>query len=452
MPTNDKNEVKSPRMTNKANKSRHEKEQKTIKWLKIGGIAVIAVIILILVIGAVYEYVYLPNKTLATVEDQNISVTQFQEGVRFQRSNLISNYNYMAQLYQSFGMAMDETTRNSYESQLSEAYAPILGQQVYSSMVNQLVLDYGAKDAGISVSDEEVAKELQSMWSYFPEGTSTPAPTSEPFANTPTVSEEQKALLNYTETPTITSTVQLEDNLSSLESSGVLEGPIASATPEATLTATAPAESPTPTLDFSPTPSLTPTTYSEEMYQENLEGQFAGNTYYSKDFFEKQIYYQLLQGKVEDSLKENIGTEADMVWARHILVATEDEAKAVIERLNNGEEWNEIAAEVSTDTSNNITGGDLGWFMKGAMVEPFETAAFAQEVGTYSQEPVQSDFGYHIIQIVGHEVRPLTSAEQDSAVTNAYNAWLEEAKAKLNVKTGTDWMDYVPTDPQLSAF
>ena len=451
MPTNDKNEVISPRMTNKANKSRHEKEQKTIKWVKIGGIAVIAVIILLLIFGALYEFVYKPNKTLATVQDEKINVTQFQEAVRFQRSNLISNYSYMAQLYQSFGMAMDETTKSSYESQLSEAYAPILGQQVYSSMVNQLVLDYGAKDAGISVSDEEVSKELQSMWSYFPEGTSTPAPTSEPFANTPTVSEEQKALLNYTETPTITPTIQIED-ISSLESSGPLEGTIATATPEATLTATAPAESPTPTQDLSPTPSLTPTTYSEEMYQENLEGQFAGNTYYSKDFFEKQIYYQLLQGKVEDSLTENIGTEADMVWARHILVATEDEAKAVIERLNNGEKWNTIAAEVSLDTSNNTTGGDLGWFMKGAMVEPFENAAFAQEVGTYSQEPVQSDFGYHIIQIVGHEVRPLTSADQENAVTNAYNEWLEEAKSKLNVKTSSDWMDFVPTDPQLSAY
>lgn len=451
MPTNDKKEVIPPRMKSKASKSRHEKEQKTIKWLKIGGIAVIVVIVLLLIIGALYEYVYIPNKSLATVEDKNINVTQFQEAVRFQRSNLISNYNYMAQLYQSFGMAMDETTKNSYESQLSETYAPILGQQVYSAMVNQLVLDYGAKDAGISVSDEEVAKELQSMWSYFPEGTSTPSPTSEPFANTPTVSEEQKALLNYTETPTITPTIQIED-ISSLESSGPLEGTIASATPEATLTATAPSESPTPTQDLSPTPSLTPTTYSEEMYQQNLEGQFAGNTYYSRDFFEKQIYYQLLQGKVEDSLEENIGAEADMVWARHILVATEDEAKAVIERLNNGEEWNEIAAEVSTDTSNNTTGGDLGWFMMGAMVEPFETAAFAQEVGTYSQEPVQSDFGFHIIQIVGHEVRPLTSTEKENAVTNAYNAWLEEARSKLNVKTGTDWMDFVPTEPQLSAF
>ncbi len=455
MSIKDQKEVKHPRAMNKANRSRHEKEMDQIKWLKIGGIAVIALIVITLIVGAIIEFVYKPNKTLATVQDEKVNVTEFQEAVRYQRVNLISNYNYMAQLYQSFGMQMDKATRNNYESQLSEAYAPILGQQVYTTMVNQLVLDYGAKDAGISVSDDEVANEMENMWGYFPNGTPTPQPTTEPLASTPTISAEQIKMLNYTETPTPTATIAVED-ISSLDSSGPAESqPAVEEIPtiEPTIISTeAESVEPTATQDMSPTPSLTPTTYTEEMYKKNVDMQFEGNNYYSKEFFVRQIHYQLLQQKVEDSLSQDIQAESDMVWARHILVATEEEAKAVIERLDKGEDWNVIAAEVSTDTSNSANGGDLGWFIKGAMVAPFEEAAFAQEIGTYTKEPVKSDFGYHIIQIIGHEERPLTSTQKQTALNAAYNDWLEAARAKLNVKTDTDWMEFVPTDPQFNAF
>lgn len=86
------------------------------------------------------------------------------------------------------------------------------------------------------------------------------------------------------------------------------------------------------------------------------------------------------------------------VHARHILVGTEDEAKAVKAELEGGKDFAELAKEKSTDPSAQQNGGDLGFFTKGMMVKPFEDAAFGMEAGKIS-DPVKSDFGWHIIKV-----------------------------------------------------
>ncbi|MGE0502485.1 MAG: peptidylprolyl isomerase [Rhizobiaceae bacterium] len=87
------------------------------------------------------------------------------------------------------------------------------------------------------------------------------------------------------------------------------------------------------------------------------------------------------------------------VKARHILVETKEEADAIIKRLDAGEDFETIAKEVSKDPGSGANGGDLGWFGPGQMVPEFEQAAFALEVGAHSKEPVQSQFGFHIIKV-----------------------------------------------------
>jgi peptidyl-prolyl cis-trans isomerase C len=86
------------------------------------------------------------------------------------------------------------------------------------------------------------------------------------------------------------------------------------------------------------------------------------------------------------------------VHARHILVKTEDEAKAVIADLDKGKDFAEIAKEKSQD-SNKDDGGDLGWFGPGRMVPEFEEAAFALDKGQYTKTPVKTQFGYHVIKV-----------------------------------------------------
>jgi len=84
------------------------------------------------------------------------------------------------------------------------------------------------------------------------------------------------------------------------------------------------------------------------------------------------------------------------IKARHILVVSEDEAKAIKARLDKGEDFTALANEESKDK--NAAGGDLGFFTRGQMAKPFEEAAFALDVGKIS-DPVQTSFGWHIIEV-----------------------------------------------------
>jgi peptidyl-prolyl cis-trans isomerase C len=86
----------------------------------------------------------------------------------------------------------------------------------------------------------------------------------------------------------------------------------------------------------------------------------------------------------------------DKVHCAHILVKTEQEAKAVLDRLNKGEKFANIAQEVSLCPSKK-RGGDLGMFSRGKMVKEFETASFALQKGQISSI-VKTKYGYHIIK------------------------------------------------------
>ena len=90
----------------------------------------------------------------------------------------------------------------------------------------------------------------------------------------------------------------------------------------------------------------------------------------------------------------------DEVHAKHILVKTEDEAKAIIAELDKGGDFATLASTKSEDSGSGKDGGDLGFFGRGRMVKPFEDAAFSLEPGQYTKTPVQSDFGWHVILVV----------------------------------------------------
>ena len=85
------------------------------------------------------------------------------------------------------------------------------------------------------------------------------------------------------------------------------------------------------------------------------------------------------------------------VSAAHILVKTEKEAKDILIKINNGEKFEDLAKKYSTCPSGK-KGGDLGWFGRGDMVAPFETAAFSATKGAVVG-PVKTDFGWHLILV-----------------------------------------------------
>ncbi len=100
-----------------------------------------------------------------------------------------------------------------------------------------------------------------------------------------------------------------------------------------------------------------------------------------------------------DLLKQKAAKESidEIVKASHILVEDEETAKEVKSKLDEGQSFEELAQEYSKDGSA-ANGGDLGWFTKGAMVAPFEEAAFSLGKDEIS-EPVESQFGFHIIKV-----------------------------------------------------
>lgn len=103
-------------------------------------------------------------------------------------------------------------------------------------------------------------------------------------------------------------------------------------------------------------------------------------------------------------------TVEEQVQASHILVEDEETAKEILNKLNNGSDFAELAKEYSLDGSA-TRGGNLGFFPRGRMVKPFEEAAFALEVGEISGI-VKTDFGYHIIMVTDRQEAGTISLEE----------------------------------------
>lgn len=115
---------------------------------------------------------------------------------------------------------------------------------------------------------------------------------------------------------------------------------------------------------------------------------------------------------LQQAYEETFATaEPAREWnASHILVETEEEAAALVERLNAGESFADLAQEASSDSSA-ANGGELGWFTSGMMVPEFEAAVIALEVGEISA-PVQTQFGWHVVTMNDTRLRDVPPLEQ----------------------------------------
>ena len=152
----------------------------------------------------------------------------------------------------------------------------------------------------------------------------------------------------------------------------------------------------------------------------------------------------LSQEALQDYLKANPVTDeeikaeydskmaemGDEYKARHILVKTEDEAKKVIAELEKGGNFQELAKKYSIDPAGS-EGGDLGWFTADRMVPPFSEAVIALENGKFSKEPVQTQFGWHVI--LREDSRALTPPPFDS-VKEQIRPILQRQKAQAMIE------------------
>jgi len=135
--------------------------------------------------------------------------------------------------------------------------------------------------------------------------------------------------------------------------------------------------------------------------------------------------------KVYDEAVKQMGKEEE-VHARHILVASEDEAKAIEAELKNGADFAKLAKEKSKDPGA-AEGGDLGYFTKDQMVPEFSEVAFKLDKGQIS-DPVKTQFGWHVIKVEDKRVKPIPTFDQVKQQIDNYVAHRAQAELVENLR------------------
>jgi len=437
----------TPKYVSKKQQTRIDRENMRRRWLTIGIISIAVLVIGLIAFGIINEYVLKQNRAVARVDGKSITVADFETQVRFTRFNYVQNAIQIVQFAQAYGL--DTSFYESYLTQIETALAngESLASTVLDEMVDTIIVEKEANALGIVVSDEEIDQRVEEFFQYYKNGTPTPTVTVTPFV-TSTLNPIQLTLTAPTSTPKPTATT-----------AGTEPSATATAAPTATqvppTATTGPTSTPDLTATAAPTATALPTStpYTYDGFTSQMKSYLEGVDEYNftrsdlRNLMKAQLYRDRLLAEITKDLKP----EQDQVWARHILVATEEEALAALEQLKNGTDWCELASQISTDTSNNQTCGDLNWFGPGGMVTEFEVAAYNTPVGEISQ-PIQTTFGFHLIQVLGHEARPLSQSEFEQVKEDAFTDWLTQKKADHTIEKYDDvWKSVVPIDPTLPA-
>jgi len=363
--------------------SRREREQRMRQRLILGTGAVLLLVIAILGWGLYVQYVLQPRRPVATVRGSEIPLADYQRLVRYRRWDYRSYLQQLqAQRAQLAAAEEDQAFLLQYiDQQVQQLQGELMNLPitVLDEMIDDRLIRQESSRRDITVTADEVQQLLEEQFGYDrdPE---PPTPTS--------------ALPEVEPSDPVTAT----------------------ATPEPT-----------------PTPTVAPMT--EDEFVERSTAWF-DVVREATGFTEADLRYQLegslYRTKLSEAVRAEAPTIAEQVHARHILVATEEEAKTVNMRLAAGEDFAALAAELSQDTSNKDDGGDLGWFPRGQMVAAFDEAAFTLRPGEMSI--VETEFGFHVIRVDEREAeRPLEGSALERVQAQAWEDWLEQQRGSDQV-------------------
>jgi peptidyl-prolyl cis-trans isomerase D len=427
---------KSPKILTKKHLARQDRERRQTRLITGIAIGIIALVILGIVFGLLNDTLFLNWRPAVTVNGETHSLHDFQIQVRIIRQQLIRQYNQDIQLAQMFGI--DPTTDPQMSQTLSQINdqlntPTVIGSQVIDNLVHDLLIRQYARANGISVSAADIEKAAQEALQYYQNGTPTPTLTPTVLVYS-TMDATQYALVTPTLTPTIAPTYTL--------------APTVTVAPTATIN---------PASTNTPIPSLTPTStpYTLKGYQSQYQTTL--NTYkalgfsdadFRNTFFENTLW----QDRVKAKVTADVTHSQEQVWVRVIEVSDLATAKTVVaQAVQPGADFTALAAKNSIDTGSKDKGGDLGWFGRDSTAVPSDiiSSAFALKIGDISQ-PIKSTGGYYIIQILGHEVRPLSDQEYQAAVNTAFTNWLTQQRSKSKVVINNSWTNYIPTSPTLA--
>jgi hypothetical protein len=396
---------RAPQRTTKKHLARAERERIQSRWL-LGVIIAIAVIAIgILGYGWIDSAYIQPKKTVVTVNEDTITQGEFQGRIRIHQRELLAQLNSYMQMEQLFAsdpqtLASIQELQNQIRTQL--AYPELIGQEVIYAMTRETLIRQEAEKMGIHVLPEEIERQIQQSFGFYPEGTPTPFPTP---------------------TPDATRVAAI------------------AAASEATAET-----SPTPTLPQTPIPTATP--YVLEAYEVDYE-QFLDSL---SDFgiseadFYVYIEAQLLEEKVREQFDPEIDRMAEHVLLQHILIFDEEMAQEALEQLESGDAWDDIVLEYSEDQSSRESSGDLGWNTLDDLVRilgQMGLAAFSAQVDEVVG-PIESQYGWHLLRIVDRQDREILEAAYQEAGDNAFEAWIDDLTTEAEIIVVDDWQDHLP--------
>jgi peptidyl-prolyl cis-trans isomerase D len=425
----DTKQTTTPRPTKREEyRSRAERESEIQRYVILGTGIAVAVVVIILALALIVDGIIVPNQAVASVNGQNISVAQFEKRVRLERvlhiQQLTSFYNF----YQSMGYPDDQIGQQLTQQEPFATYynelqiTDKMGLTVINDMVEDELIRQAAAEKGVTASPEQVQEQINQFFGYDPEAVAAAESTA-----------EATATLEPTQTPT------------PFVSPTPSPTPTTSPTPEFTATPTT-----TPAATIPPEPTLSSTQQAEQFtttkndFYSSLRSQTGMSDAEINAYFELQA----LRKALRDSVTTDVTSTGPFADARHILVATQEEAQDIIDALNDGESFADLARAVSTDTGSGADGGELGWKPVSDYVKPFGDAILAADIGSVVG-PVESEFGFHVIQVRAKEDRDLTEDQIESAKNNAFRTWLDALKTEKEAQTQTfdTWVNNVPTDP-----
>lgn len=428
-----------------------EHRQRQLLLLFTGGAAI--VVILALAIGAFYQYYWFPRQSVASVNGTEIRRVDYMKVRNYQVRQEIAQVSQQLQTAQPD----QQPQMQARIAQLQEELADLedndvnLNPQTVATMIDdRLVLD-NIGDLGITISDADVEQYALELLSPVPLGEPTPEPTAEPTAAawatetveafgvqvTQTVEAQQTQAAQPTEdvegtpdpeaTPEADSTEAPEEDVTPTAEAGTT--PTAEAEGEPTAEAE-PTETPSPTS----TPTLEEAIAVSEANYDQLEMNFLDPAGMSRDDFERLIVRPALaRQRAQEQLATDVSARADQAHLAHILVSTQEAAQELLDTRLQDEEFEDVAAEVSIDAQTAPNGGDLGWNPLSAYVEAFSVAAAELEPGEIS-EPVQTEFGWHIIKMIDFEEdRPLTLQSLNQQRAAALQRWLDELRESADI-------------------
>lgn len=365
-------------------------------WLLAATAIVVLVVSGLLGAGLLQQYWFTPRRAVATIGEYHITLRTLQQHTRYRRVQLLNQYFIYSDLLQYVGERRDQLQDRLDQIQEQLGEPVMLSQQVLEELIVMELVRAESLTRGITVGPDEVEAAANAYFGYDADVES--------------------------QIPVSTATVNQESDSVSVS-----------------------------------TPVPTPTPYTEAAYHEaytaHLE-KLSADTGMTESSFLAMFEQRLLSEKLRDAMALELDiAEEEHVHARHILVSLDDVeiAQDVLKRALDAEEFAVLAAEFSIDSANSGSGGDLGWFPRGQMVAAFEKPVFSADVGVIP-EIVATQFGLHVVEILGKEMRVLPENILAQRRNQALDKWLYERRNEESIEILNWWEALAPTEPTIQDY